>query len=132
MSHTVILNSAFQRRAAARMVERAPDGYVVAIRAPTRSTAQNDKMWAMLTDVSRALPAGREATPDVWKCLFMQALAHEVQFEIGLDGKPFPVGHSTSKLSKAQMADLITFIQQYGDANGVQWSDEATAERIVA
>ena len=80
-------------------------------------------MWAMLSDISAAKPEGRKHTPEVWKCLFMSACGHAVQFEIGLDDKPFPVGFRTSRLSKHQMADLITFIAEYGDRHGVKWSD---------
>jgi len=80
-------------------------------------------MWAMLSDISRAKPDGRVHTPDVWKALFMSACGHEVQFLMGLDGNPFPAGFKTSKLRKDQMADLITFIAEYGDTHGVKWQD---------
>jgi hypothetical protein len=124
VSHTIILRTGYQRRLAARLIAKAPDGYVVTIAQPKRTDEQNKRFWAMLSDVSRAMPSGRRATPEVWKLLFMQAFGHEVQFEMGLDGRPFPVGHQSSRLTKAQMADLITFVQQWGDANGVAWSDE--------
>jgi len=124
MTHTVILRTGYQRQLAARLIAKAPDGYVVTIAQPKRTDEQNRKLWAMLSDVSRAMPGGRRATPDVWKCIFMAALSHEVQFELGLDGRPFPIGHQSSRLTKAEMSDLITFIQQWGDANGVVWSEE--------
>ena len=53
----------------------------------------------------------------------MASCGHQVQFVLGLDGNPFPVGFSTSRMSKPQMADLITFILQWGDEQGVAWSD---------
>jgi hypothetical protein len=67
---------------------------------------------------------GRCHTAEVWKELFCHACGHAVQFEIGLNGQPFPTGFRTSKMSKAQMGDLITFIQAWGDEHGVRWSDE--------
>jgi hypothetical protein len=80
-------------------------------------------MWAMLSDISRAKPEGRRMTPDLWKAVFMQACGHEVQFLQGLDGQPFPAGFRSSRLSVAQMAELISFIQAKGDEWGVRWSD---------
>ena len=77
----------------------------------------------MLTDVSRAKPEGRKATVEVWKCLFMQALGHESRFEMGLDGRPFPIGFQSSRLSKREMADLISFIDAWGSERGVVWSE---------
>lgn len=64
-------------------------------------------------------------TAELWKCVFMHACGHEVQFLHGLDGLPFPVGFRSSRMSKGQMADLITFIQEYGDRHAVRWSDPA-------
>lgn len=125
--HTKILDCPRARQEAMRLIMAAPNGSVVTVKAAKRTVDQNAKMWAMLSDVSMAKPQGRCATPDVWKSLFMQACGHAAQFELGLDGRPFPVGFKTSALSKAEMADLITFILQYGDANGVTWSNEARA-----
>jgi len=121
---TIILRGDRQRSFAKSLIDTAPIDAVVNIRAATRTLDQNAKLWAMLSDVSRAKPQGRLATPDVWKALFMHACGYAVQFETGLDGQPFPVGFRSSKMTKAQMADMITFVMQYGDENGVAWSDE--------
>ena len=124
MTHTVIIRGDTQRALARRLIDQAPLGYVVTVKEPRRTGEQNDKMWSMLTDIARAKPDGRIAVPNIWKALFMQAINHEVQFEMGLDGRPFPIGHQSSRLSKAQMADLITFIDEYGARHGVRWSNE--------
>jgi len=124
--HTVFLRSKLHREFAHHLINKAPDDFVVQISPPKRTNDQNAKMWAMLTDISRARPEGRVMTPDLWKAVFMNACGHEVQFINGLDGgTPFPIGFRTSKLSKAQMADLITFIYEYGDRHGVVWSEPA-------
>jgi hypothetical protein len=122
---TVILCGNRQREFAKTLVNAAPVGAVLNIREATRSTDQNAKLWAMLSDVSRAMPDGRRATPDVWKALFMNACGHAVQFETGLSGQPFPIGFRSSRLNKDQMAELITFIIQWGDGKGVIWTNEA-------
>lgn len=121
---TVILNSPARIVFAHRLVDAAPFGAVLNIREADRTLDQNSKLWAMLSDISRAKPEGRRHTPEVWKCLFMSACGHAVQFEVGLDGNPFPIGFRSSRLSKAQMSDLIEFIGQYGAEHGIKWRDE--------
>lgn len=132
MAQTVILASAMQRGLAKRLIDEAPAGCVVSIALPKRTLDQNARMWAMLSDISRAAPDGRKRTPEVWKTLFMHALGHETRFEMGLNGEPFPVGFRSSRLNKSQMADLITFISEYGDRHGVEWSEPHPDERVSA
>lgn len=127
MTHTVCLSGPQQRVLAHRLVDAAPQGFVVTIKEQTRTGEQNALMWCLLSDVSRSMPGGRKATPEVWKNLMMHACGHATQFEMGLDGQPFPVGLRSSRLSKSQMGDLITFIQAWGAENGVSWSDERDA-----
>jgi hypothetical protein len=123
MAQTVILGSERERAIAKRLIDYAPNGAVVTIKAATRSTDQNDKMWSMISDISRAKPDGRMHTPEVWKALFMHACGHAVQFEHGLDGQPFPVGFRSSRLTKQQMSDLIEFVYKYGAEKGVVWTE---------
>lgn len=122
--HTVTLTSPHSRARAKVLVDKAPEGYVVTVKPPTRSGSQNDKMWALLTDVSVSKPRGLCYTPEQWKCFFMQACGHEVQFITGIDGLPFPAGFRSSRLSKAQMSELIEFIYAWGAENGVRWSED--------
>ncbi len=97
---------------------------MVTIRPERRSEDQNAKMWAMLSDVSQAMPEGRRHTPEVWKQLFMHACGWSSQFEMGLNGEPFPTGFRSSRLTKAQMSELIECIYERGAVWGVRWSDE--------
>ena len=130
MTYTVALNSNHWRGVALDIVRRAPTGHIVTIKPPSRTLDQNNKMWPMLTDLSLAKPEGRMMTPDLWKAATMSACGHEVQFLQGIDNTPpFPLGHRSSNLSKAQMADLITFIYHYGDRHGVRWSEPNPYER---
>lgn len=119
----IILRGESQRSFAKDLIDKAPKNAVVNIREGKRTTEQNDKMWAMISDVSRAKPDGRMATPETWKALFMHACGHEVQFVLGLNEEPFPVGFRSSRLSVGQMADLITFIYQFGDEHEVRWTE---------
>ena len=121
---TVILRGDTQRQFAKRLIEAAPVDAVVSIREASRNRDQNARMWAMLTDVSRAQPEGRRWTADTWKAAFMHSLGHQVQFCEGLDHSgPFPLGFRSSHLTVRQMSDLITVIAEYGDRHGIEWTD---------
>lgn len=120
---TLILAGKYQRDLAKQLIDRAPPNAVFNVREATRNADQNAKLWAMLSDISRAKPEGRKMTAELWKAVFMQACGHEVQFLNGLDGLPFPAGFRSSRLNVRQMADLISFISAYGDQNGVKWSE---------
>jgi hypothetical protein len=123
MTQTVWLRGEYQRRLAHQLIDKAPINAVVKISPEERSVSQNDKMWAMISDISRHKPEGRIHVPEVWKAIFMAACGHEVQFEHGLDGRPFPIGFRSSHLTKSQMSDLIECIISYGQQHGVIWSD---------
>lgn len=105
-----------------REIGVAPYGVIVTVAEPTRSKDQNAKMWAMLADVAQAAPDGRILEPEVWKSLFMVAMGRDLRFERDLEGKGFvPLGLRSSQLGVRDMADLITFIQAWGDEKGVVW-----------
>jgi hypothetical protein len=127
MAQTCILRGPSQRDFAKALIDRAPADAVVTIKAATRSLDQNAALWAALSDISRAKPEGRMHTPEVWKCLFMQACGHAVQFELGLDGRPFPTGFSSSRMTKAEMSDLLDFVFQWGAERGVTFTDDRRA-----
>lgn len=121
---TVRLVGKSQREFAKYLIDRAPADAVVNVREATRNLDQNAKMWAMLSDISRAKPEGRKWPAETWKAAFMHSLGHQIQFCEGLDGAgPFPMGFKTSRLTVRQMADLITVIAEYGDRHGVRWTD---------
>lgn len=117
-----------QRAYAAEALRRAPDNATVSIKAPRRTIEQNDKMWAMLHDIARAKPDGREWVPDTWKGAFMHLLGHQCMFAEGLDGTgPFPVGFRTSKMSVPQMRDLIELMYEYGARHNIEWRETKRA-----
>lgn len=119
---TIILRGPSQRQLAKDIIDRAPQDAIVNVRETARSSEQNAKMWAMLSDISRSKPEGRHWPVETWKEAFMHFLGHQVQFAEGLDGSgPFPLGFRTSHLTVAQMSDLITCIAEYGDRHGVEW-----------
>jgi hypothetical protein len=123
---TVILYGKRARDDAHGLIDSAPVNSVVTVKAPARTLDQNSKLWAMLSDVSRAKPEGRAWEPGIWKAAFLSALGMEMMWQPGIDGgAPFPAGYRSSRLTKAQMADLIELITEYGTRHGVRWSNEA-------
>lgn len=133
--HLLTINSIADRTRAARYVAQAPFGTRVEFRAAKRSLPQNDRMWAMLTDIAaQKQHGGRKYTPDQWKALFMHACGREMQFVPTLDGTSFmPLGYRSSELSKAEMSGLIEFMMAWGAENGVIFHDqEPSAEGVAA
>lgn len=120
---TIRLATDAQRHLAKRLIDVAPQGAVVNIQEARRSSNQNARFWALLSDVSRSKPQGRTMTPERWKAVFLQSFGHQVQFENDLEGRPFPIGHSSSALSVSEMRDLMEFISAWGSANGVNWNE---------
>lgn len=121
----VTISTPADRDRAVRWSQQAPTGTRVEFKKPKRSLPQNDRMWAMLTDIATQKEhAGRKYTPDQWKVLFMHAIGREVQFIPSLDNQTFiPWGQSSSDLSKQEMTDLIDFIAAWGAENGVVFHD---------
>jgi hypothetical protein len=119
---TVVLRR-LNRGVAQRLLQAAPDGSVMRIDPPKRTDDQNALMWAMLSDVSRAKPEGREYPPEIWKSLFMASAGFTPRFEPSLDGKGVvPIGYKSSRLNKAEFSDLIECINAYAAEHGVEFS----------
>lgn len=122
----VILDSPMARSRAASWIMKAPHGTRCELKASKRSLPQNDRMWAMLTDIARQLPwHGLSLKPDDWKLIFLDALKRELRAVPNLDGTGFVnIGRSSSDLSKAEMTDLIELIAAFGAQHGVQFRDD--------
>lgn len=112
-SRPIILDRPANRETAAQWCRTAPHGTVIEFRAAKRSDDQNSALWGLLAQVQRQRPThnGVKMTPELWKSVFMQAWGSEVTFIPTLDGDGmFPMGLRSSKLTKAEFADLLTFI----------------------
>lgn len=120
---TIILRGKSQRDNAKRLIDCAPDDAIVTVRKANRSTQQNSRLWAMLSDISRSKPQGRAMTPERWKAAIMQSFGHAVQFENDLEGRPFPIGHSSSALTVSQMSELQEFMSAHFTPLGVKWTE---------
>jgi hypothetical protein len=123
-----ILSHAMARSRAARAVMDAPDGRVVTIAEQTRTTEQNARLWALLTDVSEQVVwYGKHLTPEDWKHVFSSSL-RKLQVVPNLDGSGFvALGLSTSRMSKSELGDLMTLIEAFGAERDVRWSEPVAA-----
>jgi hypothetical protein len=121
----LVIDNPVQRQKASNWIAQAPIGTRVEFKRPKRSLPQNDRMWAMLTDIAQQKEhCGRRYAPDQWKVIFMAACGREVQFIPSLDGSTFiPWGQSSADLSKDEMTDLIDFIMAWGAEHDVSWSE---------
>lgn len=125
----ITLRNKSDRGRASKWVEKAPFGTRVEFKASKRSLPQNDRMWAMLTDVAMQLKwHGISLTPDDWKLVFLDALEREARFVPNIDGTGFVnLGRSSSDLSKEEMSELIELIFAFGAQHGVKFNEPENA-----
>lgn len=122
---TVVLNGKARREQVCRWVMNAPLNTRVEMKDAKRSLPQNDRMWAMLTDVAKSVEwHGLKLSTEDWKLIFLDALKREVRMVPNLDGNGFiSLGRSSSDLSKQEMGDLMTLIEAFGAQHDVQFHD---------
>jgi hypothetical protein len=122
----IVVHGPRERERVASLASKVPAGTRIEFKASKRTLAQNDRMWAMLTDIAaQKSHCGRKYTTDQWKILFMHACGREVQFIPSLDQSTFiPWGQSSSDLSKQEMTELIEFMFSWGAENGVTFHDQ--------
>lgn len=108
------------RHKAIQAVCAAPEGYIVEVRAKTRTLAQNARMWAMLSEVSEKVEwYGKKLEPEEWKDVFTAALKRQ-DVVPGIEGGFVVLGQRTSKMTVAEMGDLMELISAFCAERGVQ------------
>jgi hypothetical protein len=128
MNHTVRLIGASQKAHAHRLIDEAPADFVMKLAKETRRDVQNRKLWPMLADLQRQVPALAPYSADDIKLRFLNALGTEMRFLPALEGEGmFPLGLSSSALTVAQFSGLIELIYAYGAKHGVRWSEPEAA-----
>lgn len=122
---TVIINTDADREKIARWARGVPFLTRVEFKEIKRTLPQNDRMWAMLTDVSRqVLWHGIRMSADDWKLVFMDALKRELRMVPNLEGDGFvSLGRSSSDLSIEEMTGMIELIFQFGANRGVVFKE---------
>jgi len=126
----ILINAASARIKAKRWIDAAPWNTRVTFQGPKRSLPQNDRFWAMLTDVATQLPwHGVKLTADDWKLIFLDGLKQEMRLVPNINGNGFVnLGRSSSDLSKEEMGELMTLIEAFGAQHGVTFHDQRELE----
>ena len=94
---------------------------VLEVRPEKRSDAQNRRLWAMLRDISEQVNwHGNRLTDEEWKDVFTASLKRQ-KVVPGLDGGFVVCGQRTSKMTKAEMAELQELMEAFGAQQGVRF-----------
>lgn len=122
------LSHATARRNAANAVMQAADGYLVEIKPRTRTLDQNACLWALLTELSKKLQwpvDGRmvSLTPEEWKHVMSAGLKRHQRVAMGIDGGFVVLGQSTSKMTKAELSELLELIHAFAAERGVELNE---------
>jgi hypothetical protein len=96
-----------------------------------RTTEQNAKLHALLTDISQQREwAGKHIDVEAWKRLMVaaweRANKHPAEFYPAIDGQGFDVVYRrTSRLAKQDMIDLIEYVTAWAVDNGIVLAEAA-------
>ena len=110
-------------------VTRAPMGWVITIRPPTRSTEQNALLHKWLSAIveARMKWAGRTWSIDDWRTLMVSAHAKATERpgEIvpGIEGEFVALRRSTTRMSVAELSSLIEYVAAWCAQNGIQLTE---------
>lgn len=117
-----VLRDVHVKQRAQHAILQAPEGYVCTIKPATRSLEQNALLWSLLTEISaQVVWHGKKHTEEEWKDLFTAAIKRQ-ESAPGIDGGFVVFGQRTSKMTKAELSDLVEFIYAFGAQNGVEFA----------
>lgn len=126
---TFILVSDRVRMNTATALRGAPDGYVVTIRPPSRSTDQNAMFHAICSDLAKSEIefAGERRNVEQWKVLLVsghtKATDGEVEIVPGLEGEFVNIRESTARMSVGRASSLIEYAIAYCATHGVELTE---------
>jgi hypothetical protein len=92
----------------------------------TRTIEQNDKMWAVLTDIAKQVQwcvDGKMVWLDKeeWKTILTAGLKKHQRVAAGIDGGFVMLGTSTSRMTIGEMSELIELAHEFGSRHDVKW-----------
>jgi hypothetical protein len=102
------------------------EGTRVELKEAKRTTDQNARLWAMLTDVATQLTwHGQKLSTEDWKLVFLDALKREMRMVPNINGNGFVnLSRSSSDLSKAEFSDFMEIIAAFGAEHGVVFAED--------
>lgn len=88
----------------------------------TRTVQANACMWAHLSDLAKQIDwYGQKLTAEEWKEVLSASLRNQRAVP-GINGGFVVLGVRTSRMSIAEMAEMIELIQAFGNEHGVRWT----------
>ena len=97
---------------------------VLTLTEETRSNEQNRKMWATLGEIADQVDwYGQRLTAEEWKWVLSASLKKQRAVQ-GIDGGFVVLGQSTSKMTIAEMSEMIELSMAFGAQQGVKFSDQ--------
>ena len=122
----ITLRSQADRDKASKWAQGVPLTSKVVFHGPGRTIPQNDALHAAIGDIAKQRDYhGVKLPVREWKLLFLDALDSHVRMLPNLDGTGFvSVGKSTSALSKEEFTGLLSVVYEWGNRNGIVWSDK--------
>jgi hypothetical protein len=126
----IILSGQVRREQAHRLIASAPAGSRVEVYPPTRTLPQNARLHAILTHVARQVEwAGAKRSPEAWKDIFTAALRssrHGLDVVPGINGGFVLLGMHTSRMTVAELGDLMLLIEAFAAEHGVDLTDSVS------
>lgn len=102
--------------------------HIITIKPETRSSAQNSRLWVLLTCLSKQVEwHGQRLTPEEWKDACTAAIKRQKVIP-GLDGGFVVLGTSTSSMTRAEHAELQDFIEAFGAQHNVDFGEVLVPE----
>lgn len=100
----------------------------IEVRPETRTLAQNRRLWAMLTDIAdQVIWHGRKLDAESWKHVLSAGLKRQ-DVVPNIDGTGFVVlGTRTSKMTKAELSELMELASAFGSQHGVIFHDQESS-----
>ena len=97
---------------------------VVTIAPETRSTDQNRKLWACLTDIAEQVDwYGQKLSAEDWKHVLTASQKKQRAVQ-GIDDGFVVLGQSTSKMTVQEMSELLELAMSFGAQQGIKFKDE--------
>lgn len=115
----VLYNDAIRAKAI-KWIAGLPKDTRVEFKEPKRTLPQNDKLWALLTEVAQQVTwYGQKLSPDDWKDMFTASL-RKARVVPGIDPGSFVLlGLHTSDMGKEELSMLLELIYAFGAEQGV-------------
>jgi hypothetical protein len=114
------------RELAKQAIDSAPDGHLVKITEPKRTSGQNERFHAICCDIAKSglTWAGKRRDAAAWKVLLVSghatATKEGAEMVPGLEGEFVNVRESTALMSVKRGSSLIEYAVAFAVSNGIQ------------